>query len=894
MKILFIFYFLFLFTAPALSQTKGKANGTILSEAGEPLEKATVTVLASKDSAVISYLLTDAKGNFEFVRLPTETKLILIVSHVNASPHSQDFSIHNGSHNFGQLKLAAKSLDEVVVNVLPPIRMNKDTLEYNTSFFKTRPNANVEELIKQLPGLQVNMDGTIYYQGKEVSKVKVNDKDFFASDLRIATRNLDASLIKTIQVYRDKGESKINVQDEDKLPITINLKVKKEFLKATFGKAYGSAGTRERYEAGGLFNTFRDTLQLSFLAFGNNINRQSFDYSELSEQGGLNRAEQYGFDSFGGRNYSGKANDIGAGINFNNDWGKKTKLNIMYMFKHNDSENSNVSNQIAKYDSLEQFNSSNYQQNKKLFSHDIKSLFRHRLDTIAYFEFTPTIRISRERAYAKSALRTDTRQDSINKTQADGNSEETQFTYSHGLYFEKQLNQAHNLSFRNEVNYNNNNSDGISEQSSEIYHTSDPKTELWINEGSGSKSRSINSTVSYVNKSIKKLNFSIFFALNTSDRSQTESVYFDRNNTGKEHGSNLENNFDYNFQEYTSSIKFYWKPTKDIFIDLGTAYAVKTDHFDLKKQDEKQNFKNGYWLPNITFRYKGLSMVWQKNLQPTSPNGIQTVVSNLNPLYTRLQSFIFDNIQTQNVNLSFYTYTSKIQLNLGANINYDNKSIGSKSWRDVKTGQYTVQSYLAGSKYNSSFYHYFRFNFKGSENWNFYLSQNSNINNYENYASINDIDNKSNSLGMSFTQEFSITWKNLISIQPKYTYSWNKNMNSVKDNPDFAETTYSTHRIGAGFNINPIKGFSLETSYMLDNRASGLSGRKNYHIMNASMYYTLKNNSQVKLTGFDILNQNTQNYWGSQGNTTYFGNSMTLKQYFMLGYIHKFNSIKTK
>ncbi|MNT49355.1 hypothetical protein D3C72_1862030 [compost metagenome] len=133
-----------------------------------------------------------------------------------------------------------------------------------------------------------------------------------------------------------------------------------------------------------------------------------------------------------------------------------------------------------------------------------------------------------------------------------------------------------------------------------------------------------------------------------------------------------------------------------------------------------------------------------------------------------------------------------------------------------------------------------------------------------------------------------------MTISPQYTYSWNKNINSVKDNPDFIESTYSICKIGAGLNINPIHGFSLESTYSLDNRASGLSGRKNYHILNASVYYTFKNNSQLKLTGFDILNQNTQNYWGSQGNVTYFGNSLTLKQYFMLGYIHKFNIIKIK
>lgn len=894
MKILFIFYFLLLFTIPALSQTKGKANGTILSQAGEPLEKATVTVLSPKDSAVISYLLTDAKGNFEFFRLPAETRLILIVSHINASPYSQDFSIHNGLHNFGQLKLGAKSLDEVVVNVAPPVRMNKDTLEYNTNFFKTRPNANVEELIKQLPGLQVNMDGTIYYQGKEVSKVKVNDKDFFSTDVRIATRNLDASLIKTVQVYRDKGESKINVEDEDRLPITINLKVKKEFLKASFGKAYGSAGTRGHYEAGALFNTFRDTLQLSFLAFGNNVNRQSFDYNELNQQGGLGRAESYGFDSFGGRNYSGKANDVGIGFNLNNDWGTKTKLNIMYMLKHNNTENANQSSNIAKFDSIEQFNNSNYEERKKRLGHDLKSLFRHRMDTTAYLEFKPSIRINRDHSDSKSFSKTDTQQDSINKSQTTGDSKQAQFNYSHSFYIEKQFNKKHSLSFRNEINYSNHDVDGTNEQLSEIYNNPNPRTLLWTNEGSVTKSRAFNSTISYFNKTVKKLDFNLFFSLNKNSRSQTETFYFDQNNSGRVHGNDLENNFNYNYQEYVTGLKFYWKPIKDIFIDIGTTYAIKDDHFDLKQLNENKKFKNGYWLPNISVRYKSLSLSWQKNIQSPATNGIRTVENDLNPLQTRLKAFIFDNIETQQASVSFYAYNAKIQFNTGGNINYQERSIGTRSWRDAKNGHYTVQSYLAGSRYNSSLYSFFRYSFKSGENWNFYLSQTSTAYNFENYSTINDISNKSNNVGIDLSQEFSVTWRNLIGIQPKYTYNRNKNLNSAKNHPDFAETAYSTHQIGMGLNINPIQGFSLESTYSLDNRASGLNGRKNYHILNASMYYTFKNKSQVKLTGFDILNQNTQNYWGSQGNMTYFGSSMTLKQYFMLGYIHKFNIIKTK
>lgn len=321
---LYLIVLLCLFFNYAFSQNSGSLSGTVVDQDNKPLEKATVSILMQQDSAVLSYSLSNGKGEFNFVKLPANKKLILYISHINSNNHHQDIVLAvEEKKQLDTIKLGGKLLDEVVISVAPPVRMNKDTLEYNTDFFKTRPNANAEELLKQLPGLQINMDGTIYYQGKEVSQVKVNGKDFFASDLRIATRNLDASLIKTVQVYRDKGESKKIVEDEEKSPITINLKFKKDFLRASFGKLYGSAGTRDRYEAGGLFNTFRDTLQVSFIGFGNNINRESFDYNELNQHGGLGRSENYGFNDFGGRNYNGKANDIAAGFNLNNDWEKK-------------------------------------------------------------------------------------------------------------------------------------------------------------------------------------------------------------------------------------------------------------------------------------------------------------------------------------------------------------------------------------------------------------------------------------------------------------------------------------------------------------------------------------------------------------------------------------------
>lgn len=189
-----------------VAQNKGKITGHVLDAENKPLSKATISIINTKDSTVLSYSLSDDKGKFEFIKLPIQTKLNLFITHINAETFQKDFEIDNGLEiDFGNILLGGKSIDEVVIIAAPPVRMNNDTLEYNADYFKTRPNANVEELLKELPGLQVNMDGTIYYQGKEVSQVKVNGKDFFASDLRIATRNLDASLVKTVQVYRDRG-----------------------------------------------------------------------------------------------------------------------------------------------------------------------------------------------------------------------------------------------------------------------------------------------------------------------------------------------------------------------------------------------------------------------------------------------------------------------------------------------------------------------------------------------------------------------------------------------------------------------------------------------------------------------------------------------------------------
>lgn len=898
MKLFFILLSLCI-SIPSFSQSKGNIKGVVQSADSTFLEKATVSIIDAQDSSVISYSLTDNNGKFEFTRMPQHQELVLFISHINASPYQQSFVIRDDKTlDFGTIGLAGQSLEEIIITAAPPVRMNNDTLEYNADYFKTRPNANVEELLRELPGLQVNMDGTIYYQGKEVSQVKVNGKDFFTTDTRIATRNLDANLIKTVQVYREKGQSKRNIDDEENLPVTINLKFKNDLLRADFGKAYASGGSRERYEAGALFNTFRDTTQISFIAYSNNINRESFDYNELNQYAGLGRAENHGFNDFGGRNFWGIGNDIAGGVNINHDWGNEntrgTKVNLMYMYRHKKHENSNDGNNIFRFEDQEQYSDYMYGNITRSNNHDIRSFLRHRLDTTAYVEFVPQIIFGNNDNLNNSSSNSRNDNVALSSDISSNTDDQSDIRYDHRLYVEKQLSKEHVVSFTNTISRNQLKSEAISENVTEMFQTENPYIQLWNNTIRNTITNNQHWSAAYYNKMFTKLTFDLYFTINQGSESPIETFYFDRNNGGVIHGKNYENSYKFQSRDYISGVKFSWKPAQRLIFNFGTAFQIKETDFDFMSIRSQRNIRENHWLPNFNIRYKDLEIGWARDIRNPQLYGIQTQANDLNPMFKRLPSTDFDNVLSEVSFINYSRNTVKYQTGGRLSFTHLSGSIGTRRWNDVNTGEGILQSYQAKATKSLNANAYFRYNFKFGKDWQHYISLNTRMYNYENYQTINDIENKSNMTQWFVGPELSVRWKNLIGIAPKYSLNIQNSNNSVKDNSDFAQRKYLSHDYGVGLNINPIKGFSLESVYTLQNRPNGINSRANFNILNASLYYTMKNNSQLKISAFDILNQNVQNFWGMQGNSEYYMNTVTLRQYFLLGYVHKFNLVKTK
>ena len=308
-----------------------------------PVSSATITVLKKKDSSLVSFTMTDNQGRFELASL-ANGDYRLLVTHVNYHSANLFFTIDDTHKqvNLGNVVVndINRILDAVVVEAeAPPVTLLDDTIQYNAGSFKVQPNANVEQLLKKMPGIKVEKDGTVKAQGQEVKKVLVDGKEFFGSDPKVATKNLPADAVDKVQVYDKKSDqAQLTGFDDGNSETTINLKLKKDKKKGAFGKAMIGGGTNDRYEGRFNVNSFKGPRQLSVIGMGNNTNAEGFSFMDmLNFSGELNRLKQggggtinltitdQGMGGNGGNNNSIRT-IYGGGVNYNNLIGNKTSF----------------------------------------------------------------------------------------------------------------------------------------------------------------------------------------------------------------------------------------------------------------------------------------------------------------------------------------------------------------------------------------------------------------------------------------------------------------------------------------------------------------------------------------------------------------------------------------
>lgn len=343
---------LFLITF-SISAQKFALKGQVTDTINSPLHAATILLLNVKDSSLINFTSANSEGLFELRNINRQSYLfkITFVGFVSFAKRIDPPDSGNVL-NLGQLKLlpASQHLGAIDMEAdRAPVTIKKDTIEFNAGSFKTNQNAMVEDLLKKLPGVEVDNDGNITAQGERVKSVTVDGKNFFGTDPKIASKNLPANAVEKVQVFDKRSDqATFTGIDDGQREKTINLELKPEKRNALFGNLMAGAGTDSRFQAKASVNRFGKGKQISFLAMGNNINEQGFSIEEyMNFTGGSQRMMsggtvrmQFGSSNDNGvpMNFGNRANGIftnaGSGLNINHQFSPKSEVNGSYFFNY--------------------------------------------------------------------------------------------------------------------------------------------------------------------------------------------------------------------------------------------------------------------------------------------------------------------------------------------------------------------------------------------------------------------------------------------------------------------------------------------------------------------------------------------------------------------------------
>jgi len=327
----FLCIVLFLFVQLSFSQ-QYEISGEVTDNSDLSLELATVYIESVKDSTVLDYTITQEDGKFHLKGRTNEEQINFFISYTGLENFQKRIDLTEESTiDLGKVVLEPMEnvLGEIVIQgSAPPVRLKKDTLEFNVSSFKTKENANLEDLLKKLPGVTVDNDGTIKVNGKDVTRIKVNGKDFFGDDPLIATKNLPKDLLEKIQVVDTKSKSdEFTGKESESDDKTINVIIKEENNKGLFSRLTAGGGTDHRYSLNGIGNYFKNDLRLSVLGSANNINSIGFSFDEIYDAMGRNA-----FSIVNSRGSGGITKSSSGGFDFVDSWNDNLDFSANYFY----------------------------------------------------------------------------------------------------------------------------------------------------------------------------------------------------------------------------------------------------------------------------------------------------------------------------------------------------------------------------------------------------------------------------------------------------------------------------------------------------------------------------------------------------------------------------------
>lgn len=934
MKLFFSLFFLLASTFALQAQSKLTIRGTVKDTTNLPLDYTSVLLLSPKDSALVAYTLTNKDGEYIFKNVDRQP-LLVKATYMGYIPFQKELVLPEADElQVEEIRLIPimQELYEVVVKAAKaPLMMRGDTLEYDASKFKVPPGATLEDLLRRLPGIQIDAEGNIVAQGQQVQKVTVDGRRFFGGNTKMATQNLNAESISKLQLFDDKSEqAKLTGVEDGVKEKTLNVELKEEAKKGGFGKISAAGGTDERWTSNASYNKFDEVNQFSIIGYGNNVNQTGLSWDDMQEFRGSGAFQfgdtgDFGFNSTGGNIIfisggnneesfeipfnnlsSGFSNNQAFGINFNHLKDKKD-ISSNYFYSRSDQIVESFNSRTTFLEDNSSFTSTDQsKQNNIAGHHRVNFRFQNELDSANTLTINAKGRLSTLTTSLLSFQ--EVLSNNMEQGQLDRINQSNKWSGAFqgtAIFRHKFKKSGRNFAASISNTYTNADQDGIQKAIAEMMDSTDPNSLFQsldqVNEALNS-SNLFKSSLLFVEPINKTLFWETFYNFSQSTSETDRKVFDVESSDTQELNPDLSRFFDniITYNRIGSSIRYANKGS-NLSVGLAASNYKLNGVFSVVKGSEilgtvDKNYLN--LTPNVSYfrtmkGNKRLNASYSMGVTPPNITDLQPYKDISNPLYIREGNPDLQPEVTHSLNAGYNMYDPATFINLYFSLNstfYQSQVVQNQTI-DPETFVTTFKSgnVSGGQRY----FTYLGFGFPIVK-----TKINANINANPSYtkslALINSIETETNTFSYNFGVNLDLSpteWLNFYA-GTSFRLSKTKYDQNPSQNQDIINSTAYTN-----MNIKFPKDFYFDMKFnysRFENESFGFN--QEVPILNAFIYKLLGEAKkwEVRLSAYDIFKQNqTINQFAGQ-NFVSTGRIETLSRYFLLGVTYNMRGVEVK
>jgi hypothetical protein len=873
---------LFILGLANLYAQQGSIKGTVVDSSNKVnLHQAVISLLRPKDSVLVKFMRTDSKGDFNFQNL-VAGKYIMIISYPEYADYVDDLDLSAQPQKvLGNIYVSTKAhvLEEVIVKQrVAAIRMKGDTTEFKADSFYTGPNANVQELLKRMPGMQVNSKGEITAQGQRVEKVLVDGEEFFSDDPAVVTKNLRADIVDKVQVFDKKSDQAVFTGIDDGQTVkTINLQLKEDKKKGYFGKV--EAGTDfNQYKYGkAMVNAFKGKRKIAGFITHDNTRFETLNWSEQTNySGGVSNMEIT--DDGGIMIFSGGDGDFGSsqglprsttgGLMFSNKWNSdKININGSYQYSNMNvrGRNQTTTQTILPDTTFINTQDENFVNDRK--RNRINGRYDWNIDSSSTLKLTLTGSILTNRNASNFLGRSISEEGQIiNQSDRTTTNDGEERNMLGSLLWQKRLKKkGRTLSIASDFNIKTRDNNGYLNAKNDFYDKTgalvrqDNLDQLKTNQEDMS---GVNAKATYTEPLWKntflELNYSMALNRNDAERNTLE-----RSAPGGKYENlvdTLSNHFIYNNSNHTGGFNFKLIEKK-YSITVGSAIGVSRFNLEDVRKGNDRTVKFTNFLPSVTLNFNPkkqtrINVRYSGNTRNPSLQQIQPFIDNIDPLNITIGNPNLKQEFRHNVNFSFndYKVLKSRNIYLSGNFSTTSNAITNANFID-SIGRRINQAINVNGNYSGSMWSSFGVEIAPSLNINAGFSPS--ISRFVNV--VNGQENISKNTALGFNVGLSRWSESKVNFGMNFRAANNRSTSSIRPGVVTQYWSYSSY-VDFSWKLPADIYFTTDAQITMYQRTSVFAGNSNVYLVNSSLKKTFgKSKAFEVIASVNDLFNNNQN-----------------------------------